>query len=110
MRSRIEPSKRPVGRRPLSPALAALLAGLLASGCSLFRPVAPPPPPPVAPPPAPPELPTPTAMHKFVVDGASGDVVGRVQKTLVGPEDTLPDIARRFDVGYEEILLANPGV
>ncbi|HLW25858.1 MAG TPA: L,D-transpeptidase family protein [Steroidobacteraceae bacterium] len=88
-----------------------MLAGLLASGCSLFRPVsAPPPAAPVAPPPAAPELPTPTAMHKFVVDGASGDVVGRVQKTLVGPEDTLPDIARRFDVGYEEILLANPGV
>ena len=25
-------------------------------------------------------------------------------------KDTLPDIARRFDVGYEEILMANPGV
>ena len=29
---------------------------------------------------------------------------------LVGKDDTLPDIARRFDVGYEEMLLANPGV
>ena len=39
-----------------------------------------------------------------------GDLVGYVQKTTVGKDDTLPDIARRFDVGYEEILLANPGV
>jgi len=38
------------------------------------------------------------------------DIVGYVQKTTVGKDDTLPDIARRFDVGYEEILTANPGV
>ena len=37
-------------------------------------------------------------------------MVGYVQKTMVGKDDTLPDIARRFDVGYEELLLANPGV
>ena len=37
-------------------------------------------------------------------------MVGYVQRTVVGKEDTLPDIARRFDVGYEEMLLANPGV
>ena len=36
--------------------------------------------------------------------------MGYVQRTIVGKDDTLPDIARRFDVGYEEILLANPGV
>ena len=36
--------------------------------------------------------------------------MGYVQKTIIGKEDTLPDIARRFDVGYEEMLLANPGV
>jgi L,D-transpeptidase ErfK/SrfK len=39
-----------------------------------------------------------------------GDIVGYLQRTTVGKEDTMPDIARRFDVGYEEILLANPGV
>jgi L,D-transpeptidase ErfK/SrfK len=33
-----------------------------------------------------------------------------MQKTIVGKEDTLPDIARRFNLGYEEILRANPGV
>jgi len=82
-----------------------------AAGCSLFRPVpAPAPPPAPPPPPAAPELPTPTATHKFALDAATGDVVGHVQKTPIGKEDTLPDVARRFDVGYEEMLLANPGV
>jgi L,D-transpeptidase ErfK/SrfK len=37
-------------------------------------------------------------------------VVGEVQVTTASKEDTLPDIARRFDVGYEEIVRANPGV
>ena len=49
-------------------------------------------------------------MHRFELRAGDGDLVGAIQKTIVGPEDTLPDIARRFDVGYEEILLANPGV
>ena len=60
------------------------------------------------PPPAP-ELPKPIATHRFEVDPNS-DLVGYVQKTAIGKEDTLPDVARRFDVGYEEILMANPGV
>ena len=91
--------------------LTALAVLLCASGCSLFRPLPPPPPPPPkAEPPPPPELPKPAATHRFEIDAGSGDVVGYVQKTVVGKEDTLPDIARRFDVGYEEILLANPGV
>jgi L,D-transpeptidase ErfK/SrfK len=88
----------------------ALAVLLCASGCSLFRPLPPPPPPPKAEAPPPPELPKPAATHRFEIDAASGDVVGYVQKTVIGKEDTLPDIARRFDVGYEEILLANPGV
>ena len=85
--------------------------GALCAGCSLFRPV-PQPPPPVVKVEAPPkpELPKPVATHRFELDADSGDVVGYVQRTVVGKEDTLPDIARRFDVGYEEILLANPGV
>ncbi len=83
---------------------------LCVSGCTLFRPLPPPPPPPKAEPPPPPELPKPEATHRFEIGAGSGDVVGYVQKTVIGKEDTLPDIARRFDVGYEEILLANPGV
>jgi L,D-transpeptidase ErfK/SrfK len=90
--------------------LAALLLGMGVSGCSLFSHPPPPPPPVVntAPPPAP-VLPKPTATHRFDIDPGT-EIVGYVQKVTVGKEDTLPDIARRFDVGYEEILLANPGV
>jgi L,D-transpeptidase ErfK/SrfK len=88
----------------------ALVLGLSAAGCALFKPVPPPaPPPPAAPAPAP-ELPKPTATHRFELTPEGGDIVGYVQKTAVGKDDTLPDIARRFDVGYEELLLANPGV
>src|ERR1700722_1196259 len=83
---------------------------LCAAGCSLFR-TSPPPPPPAAPvaPPAP-VLPKPAATHRFELTPEEGELVGYVQKTTVGKDDTLPDIARRFDVGYEEMLLANPGV
>ena len=91
------------------PWLLATALALGATGCSLFR-HAPVEPPPVvqAPPPAP-ALPKPVATHRFEIDSGT-EIVGFVQKTVVGKEDTLPDIARRFDVGYEEILLANPGV
>jgi L,D-transpeptidase ErfK/SrfK len=90
------------------------LAGVLAlAGCSLigapWRREAPPPPPPVVAQPAPPPLPLPVATHKFELRD-SQDVYGVVQTTTVGKEDTLPDIARRFNVGYEEIVRANPGV
>ena len=94
--------------------LALGLACVLA-GCSLIsapwkRPPPPPPAPvPVAPTPAP-ALPLPVATHKFTLSGDDDDVYGTVQLTVVGKEDTLPDIARRFNVGYEEIVRANPGV
>jgi L,D-transpeptidase ErfK/SrfK len=55
-------------------------------------------------------LPGPVATHRFEIDPARDDVVGIVQVTVAGEEDTLPDIARRFNVGYEEIVRANPGV
>jgi L,D-transpeptidase ErfK/SrfK len=89
---------------------AVCLGGLALGGCSLFRstPGAPPPVANAAPPPVP-QLPKPAAMHRSEVDPGS-DIVGHLQKTIVGKDDTLPDIARRFDVGYEEMLLANPGV
>jgi L,D-transpeptidase ErfK/SrfK len=37
-------------------------------------------------------------------------VVGQVQVTVARHEDTLLDIARGYDLGYEEIVAANPGV
>jgi L,D-transpeptidase ErfK/SrfK len=83
---------------------------LSVAGCSLFRASPPPPPPPPAAPPPPPPLPKPSATHRFELGPETGDVVGYVQRTTVGKDDTMPDIARRFDLGYEELLLANPGV
>src|SRR5690242_12620615 len=37
-------------------------------------------------------------------------VIGEVQYTVAEHEDTLLDLGRRFSVGYEEIVAANPGV
>jgi L,D-transpeptidase ErfK/SrfK len=90
------------------------LAGLtcvLLAACSLFaslrHPAPAPAPPP--PPPAPPPLPLPVANERFEL-APGQDVVGVVQVVKVGPDDTLSDIARRFNVGYEEIVRANPKV
>jgi len=86
------------------------VGALSTAACSLFRPIPKEPPPPVkALPPPESELPKPAQTHYFEVDQNSG-IVGYVQRTTLGKEDTLPDVARRFDVGYEEMLTANPGV
>jgi L,D-transpeptidase ErfK/SrfK len=63
------------------------------------------------PPPAPvvPEVPLGIASHKFELM-PDQDVVGALQITKSTKEDTLTDIARRFNVGYEEIVRANPKV
>ena len=91
----------------------ALLGVLVLGGCSLLNapwPKAPPPPPPPAPaaPPPEPVLSLPTDTHKFELADPKDDLYGAVQLTTAGKEDTLPDIARRFNVGYEEIVRANP--
>jgi len=38
------------------------------------------------------------------------DIIGRVQYISAQYEDTLLDIARKYDLGYEEIVAANPDV
>jgi L,D-transpeptidase ErfK/SrfK len=88
----------------------AALACLTLAGCSLFGSWrhAPPPPPPPAPP-APPPQPLPVANERFELKDGE-DVVGVVQVVAASKDDTLTDIARRFNVGYEEMLRANPGV
>ncbi len=91
------------------PLLLATAFALSAAGCTLFRHGPVEPAPVVQVPPPAPALPKPTATHRFEIDSGA-EIVGYVQKTVVGKDDTLPDIARRFDVGYEEILLANQGV
>jgi len=51
----------------------------------------------------------PVATHLFKI--ADDDkVIGEIQITRAGKEDTLSDIARRFNLGYEELVRANPGV
>jgi L,D-transpeptidase ErfK/SrfK len=89
--------------------VAVCLGGLALGACSLFRPAPVAPPPVVNAPPPVPQLPKPVAMHRAEVEPGN-DIVGHIQKTVVGKDDTLPDVARRFDVGYEEMLWANPGV
>ena len=38
------------------------------------------------------------------------DVIGEVKRIRTEYQDTFVDIARRYDVGYEELVQANPGV
>jgi L,D-transpeptidase ErfK/SrfK len=81
---------------------------LVATGCSLLQPKhqAPPPPPPA---PVIPATPPPVQTERFEL-APDQDIVGVVQTTKTTKEDTLTDVARRFNVGYEEIVRANPGV
>ncbi len=100
----------PILKRVRTPAVVAM--AVLVSACtpfeSLWRREPAPPAPPPEPPPKP-ELPLADATHRFTVEPGT-DVVGRLQVTVATHEDTLPDIARRFNVGYEEIVRSNPGV
>ena len=54
------------------------------------------------------EIPAPSDRFPLPADGS--DVIGDVQVTVAHHEDTLHDIARRYDLGYEEIVAANPGI
>jgi L,D-transpeptidase ErfK/SrfK len=47
---------------------------------------------------------------RFVLPDDETDVVGRVQVVVARHEDTLPDFARRYGLGHDEIVAANPGV
>jgi L,D-transpeptidase ErfK/SrfK len=53
---------------------------------------------------------TPAPSDRFPLPEDGSDVVGEVQVTFARHADTLHDIARRYDLGYEEIVAANPGV
>jgi len=53
---------------------------------------------------------TPLPGDRFLLPPDGTDVVGDVQITTTHYEDTLLDIARRYDLGYDEIVAANPGV
>ena len=92
-----------VARRRAAVALTLLALG----GCSIFQRQQPPPPPP---PPPPPAIKAPLATHLFTYEPGVTTVLGELQVTRARHEDTLADIARRFDVGYDELRRANPGV
>ncbi len=86
-----------------------LACGVVLAGCeSLLREPPPPEPVEVAPPPAPVYV-EPLATNQFQLFPGD-DVVGELQVTRVQGEDTFSDIARRFNLGYEEMVRANPGV
>ena len=85
---------------------AAVLALATLAGCSVFRPHVEPPP---AEPPKP-QYAEPLATHTFPYDPKTTRVVGTLQATIAHEEDTLSDIARRFNLGYDEVVNANPGV
>lgn len=51
----------------------------------------------------------PRATHQFTI-APGDDVIGTLQVTRASAEDTLSDIARRFNLGFDELVRANPGV
>ena len=55
-------------------------------------------------------LETPARSDRFLLPEDGSDVIGKVQIAIARDEDTLHDIARRYDLGYSEIVVANPGV
>lgn len=93
-------SLRFVARRVVASRCVALTGLVVLAGCQSNAPMTV----------AKPALPVPVAMHEFTLDNNGDDVVGAVQMIRANEEDTLSDIARRFNVGYEEIVSANPGV
>jgi len=50
------------------------------------------------------------AMQLFSVDGEAPDVIGELSLTTTVYADTLSDLARAYDQGYNEMRLANPAV
>lgn len=53
---------------------------------------------------------SPSPSDRFTLPPEGTDVVGKIQVASARSEDTLADIARRYNLGYEEIVAANPGV
>src|SRR5437016_12501561 len=91
---------------PVRAAVAAAIC-LFAAACSLLHVEKRPPPPP--PQPLEPSEAEPSATQRFEL-APGQDLIGVVQVVTSTKEDTLTDIARRFNVGYEEIVRANPKV
>jgi L,D-transpeptidase ErfK/SrfK len=52
----------------------------------------------------------PAFADQYVITPESGDLVGEARSTEARHEDTLIDIAREYNLGYDEIVNANPGI
>lgn len=52
----------------------------------------------------------PALADTYALPPAGNDVIGKPQIVLTRDHDTLLDIARSYDLGYDEITTANPGV
>ena len=52
----------------------------------------------------------PQRTDRFLLPDEGTDVIGHVQYAVARDEDTLLDFARRYGLGYEEIVAANPDV
>ena len=88
---------------PVAVARLSLLAlgGLALAACQTAPQVQAPVAEPVLPPPV---IQDPVATHLFQFDPDHDAVVGELQVTKVEGEDTFSDIARRFNLGYEELV------
>jgi L,D-transpeptidase ErfK/SrfK len=73
-----------------------IAAGMIAGGCA-------------SQPPAPPADEPAVVMNRFQFDRRTR-VVGEVQVTRARHEDSLASISRAYDLGYDELVEANPGV
>lgn len=56
------------------------------------------------------EVPYAVSAHRAELTAETGDLIGVLQVTRAQYEDTFVDLARRFNVGFEELVRANPGV
>lgn len=56
------------------------------------------------------DLPTPVSTHDFTLASERDAVIGEVRIVRAQESDTFPDIARRFNIGFEELVSANPDV
>jgi L,D-transpeptidase ErfK/SrfK len=52
----------------------------------------------------------PAYAERFELEGSNDSLVGSIRYVKVRDDETLIDIAREFDIGYDQIVKANPGV
>lgn len=93
-----------IGLAAVARIIAAVGSGLLINGCSLLR----------APEEAPGPIPIaerdPLPTTRFVLADPATSVVGEIQIIRTRAKDTFIDVAQAYDLGYDELAEANPGI